>query len=119
MIIKKLVEKSNAGGIFMELINLANTDISEIAIRKLAKTTGIFPKKNTQKVLLLVIILKFDKRTPNENKNTIISKTNDIVVFFLKCNISDRNFEKNRIRNNILNAVLSFNMLSSVFGNPI
>ena len=69
--------------------------------------------------LLLVTILKFDNKTPNENRKTIISKTTDKTVFFLKCNISGRNFEKNSIRNNILNIDLSLNMVSSEFGKPI
>jgi hypothetical protein len=64
-------------------------------------------------------MLKLDKRTPNENRNTIISKTNDIMVFLLKCNISGRNFEKNRIRNNILNVDLNLNMVSSEWVKPI
>ncbi|MDO9340114.1 MAG: hypothetical protein Q7T72_06250 [Bacteroidales bacterium] len=119
MIIKKLVEKSKAGGMFMELISLANTDISEMAIRKIATTIERFPKKNVQKDLLLVTILKLDKKTPNENRNTNISNTNDMTIFFLKCNISGRNFERNSIRNKILNVDLSFNMLSSVIVNPI
>ena len=43
MIIKKLVEKSRAGGMFIELISLASPDISEMAIRKIAITIGMFP----------------------------------------------------------------------------
>ncbi|MFA5819904.1 MAG: hypothetical protein WC854_11605, partial [Bacteroidales bacterium] len=62
MIVKKLVENSKAGGMFMELINLANTDISEIAIRNIAITILIFPKKNVQNDLLLVTMLKLDKK---------------------------------------------------------
>ena len=38
MITKKLDEKIKAGGIFIELINLSNPDISEMAIRKIAIT---------------------------------------------------------------------------------
>jgi len=119
MIVKKLEEKSKAGGMFIELISLAKTDISEMAIRKIAIMTGIFPKKSVQKGLLLVTMLKLDNKTPNENRNTIISKTNDRAIFFLKCNISGRNFEKNSIRNKIRNVDLSINMFSSVFVNPI
>jgi len=39
MITRKLVAKSNAGGIFIELITLARLDISDSPIRKAAKTT--------------------------------------------------------------------------------
>jgi hypothetical protein len=38
MIIKKLVEKSKAGDMFTKLTNLANTDNSEMKIRKIAIT---------------------------------------------------------------------------------
>jgi hypothetical protein len=83
IITKKLAENSKAGGTFIELTNLENTDISEIAIRKIPKITGIFPLKNTQKGFILAIMLKDDKNTKNENRNTTISKTNDIDIFLL------------------------------------
>ena len=118
MMIKKLVEKSKAGGIFIELISLANPDISDMAIIKIAVTIGIFPKKNAHIALLLVTILKLDKKTPNENRKTIISKEDDITLFFFKCNILGRNFEINRIKNNILNIDLSLSMLSSEIEKP-
>jgi len=119
MMIRKLELKSKAGGTFMELTSLASTDISEIAMRNIAIITGIFPKKNDQKGLLLVTILKFDNKTPAENRNTIISKTSGILIFLLKCNISFRYFERNSIINKILNIDLSFTMVSSDTVNPI
>ena len=39
MITRKLVAKSNAGGIFIELITFARVDISESPIRKAARMT--------------------------------------------------------------------------------
>jgi hypothetical protein len=119
MMIRKLELKSKAGGTFMELTSLASTDISEIAMRKIAIVTGIFPEKNVQKEMLLFTIPKFDSKTPSENRKTIISKNIDNIVFFLKFKNSGRNFEKKSIRNNILNATRSLNISSSVFITPI
>jgi hypothetical protein len=48
MIIIKLDEKINAGGMFTELINLSSPDISEMVIRKIAVSTGVFPENNVQ-----------------------------------------------------------------------
>ena len=65
IMMKKLLEKSKAGGIFIELISLASSDISEIAMMKIATFKDIFPKKNVQKALLLGTILKFERKTTN------------------------------------------------------
>jgi len=49
MIIKKLVEKIMAGGMFIELKIKNKPDILEIPIRKIATTIGVFPMKNIHK----------------------------------------------------------------------
>jgi len=119
IIIRKLLEKSSAGGIFIELINLANTDISEIAIINIADITGMLPKKKAQNGLLLVTRLKFESSTNVEKRKTRISKIVEIGVFLLKCNNSGRNLVMKSITNSILNAEMSFKIFSSVFENPI
>jgi len=72
MIIKKLDEKIKAGGIFTELINRNGLDISEMAIRKIAVTTGVLPVKKAQNDLSAFTMLKLEKKTPRENIKTII-----------------------------------------------
>jgi hypothetical protein len=119
MIMKKPEEKSRAGGIFILLINLVRSEISEITIRNIAVRTEIFPEKNDHKDLLLFTILDADNITPNENRKTTDSKKADKVVLFLKLNISGRNFEKNSIRSSILNSDLSLIRISSGFENPM
>lgn len=119
MIIRKLKLKSNAGGTFIELTKIVRADISEIAIRKIAIVTGIFPEKNVQKEMLLFIMPKSDSKTPSENKKTIISKSIDNPFLLLYCKISCRNFEKNTIRKIILKADLNFKISFSVLTTPI
>jgi hypothetical protein len=60
-----------------------------------------------------------ERKTPKENRKTIIPRIIEITVFFLICIISGRNFEKNRIKNNILNIELSILEFSSEFLKPI
>ncbi len=119
IIIRKLPEKSSAGGTFIELITLANTDISEIAIINIADITGILPKKKAQNGLLLVTIPKFDINTNVEKRKTRSSKMVEIGVFLLKCNNSGRNLVIKSITNSILNVEMSFIIFSSVIVKPI
>jgi len=72
IIIKKLDEKIKAGGIFIELINLNDLDISEIAIRNIAVTTGVVPVNIVHNDLSVFTMLKLDRKTPRENRKTII-----------------------------------------------
>jgi hypothetical protein len=72
MIIKKLDEKIKAGGIFIELINLKVPDISEMAIRKIAATTGVFPVNKAHNDLSVFTKFKLERKTPRENRKTII-----------------------------------------------
>jgi len=119
MITRKLEAKSKAGGIFIELIALARLDISERPIRKIAITIRVFPLNNPHNGLLLLTIWKLERKTPNENRKTIIPRIIEITVFLPVCIISGRNFEKNRIINNVLNIDLSIPEFSSELLKPI
>jgi hypothetical protein len=60
-----------------------------------------------------------ERKTPKEIRKTIIPRIIEITLFFLICIISGRNFEKNRIKNNILNIDLSLDEFSSELLKPI
>jgi len=60
-----------------------------------------------------------ERKTPKENRKTIVPKIDEIIDFFLICNISGRNFEKNRMKNKILNVDLSTPEFSSELLKPI
>jgi len=77
IIIKKLDEKIKAGGIFTELINLNGRDISEMAIRIIAITRGVFPVNKAQIDLSVFTMLEFVRKTPREKRKIIILNINE------------------------------------------
>jgi hypothetical protein len=60
-----------------------------------------------------------ERKTPKENRKTINPRIIEMTLFFFIWIISGRNFEKNRIKNKILNMDLSITEFASELLKPI